>query len=303
MPGLLKIIARLQQSNRKAYYLAVLRIAVCCWFLKEIYFRWPAFEMLYSPNSFLPVRISNTFIFFHIKAVFLQAHYLLIVYSCIVFLVLNILGVGRNIVAVLLFIALTLLYHLNKDALNGGDKMALLLVFYLCFANSFSHLTLFKQKVLPLQQERFCNLLSNLAAYGIMINLCFGYFMAALFKVNDPYWQSGTAIHYFLNDPRYSIFAKDHTIFFPKLLIYTVTYGTILFESIFPFLVWKHGRSRNIMLITGLVMHLGIYAFFMIYGMSLTYIIQYGLFFTDEEVKRFAGKLKTLLRAKNKAAV
>lgn len=286
-----KIIWHLQQKNEKAYYLAFLRVALSIWCLKELLFRWPAFEMLYSNHSFIKVAPASSLYLFRINPSFLREHYMTVIYICIVLLVLNIFGIGRNVVSFLLFLTLRLLNSINDKFGNSGDEMAMLLAFYLSFANTFSHFTLFKQKILPEAKQKIYNLVSNIAAYSIMINLCLVYFMSCVYKAADPLWLNGTAMHYFLNYERHSIFATGKYITMPMILVYALTYGTLLFEFSFPFLVWQK-KSRNIVLLTGVIMHSGIYIFLMIYAMSIIFIMQYGLFFSNEEVIACVEKLK-----------
>jgi hypothetical protein len=284
----------LQQSNQKAYYFSFLRVSLCLWILKEIFFRWPALKLLYSKESFLNLAPLNTIYIFHIPPEFLKQHYMAIVYVCVVLLVLNMLGIGRNIVSFLLLISCTILYSMNNKFTNAGDKMSLVLLFYLSFANTFAHFTLFKRKPLSVQNEKLYNLLSNLAAYSILINLCFIYFVSGLSKFQNPQWQNGSAIYYYLNYERFSVFAAGgRLVRFPAIFLYLLNYGTILLELSFPFLVW-HKRSRNVVLLLCLLMHLGIYSFLMIYGMSIIFIMQYGMFYTNREVVAAAEKIKAL---------
>ena len=288
-------ITHLQQCNQKAYYLAFLRVALCLWFLKELLFRWPLFEILYSKHSFFKIPPSLAFRFLHLNPAWYREHYLLVVYTCVILLVLNIFGIGRNVISFSLFIALTLLYSLNNKFANSGDEMSMLLAFYLSFANTFSHFTLFRRQAYSPSKEKLYNLVSNLAAYSILFNLCIVYFMAGLYKLQDPYWQKGTAVHYFLNDDRYSILAADKHVAAPAVLIYIINYGTILFELSFPFLVLFR-RTRKAVLLLGLTMHFCIYLFLMIYGMSVIFIIQYGIFFSNQEIKSAAEKIKSILK-------
>lgn len=289
-------IGKLQQKNDKAYYLAVLRVLVSVWFIKEMLFRLPAFEVLYSNRSFLKLDSTYSLQLFGLNAHFLKEHYLMLVAICMLLLLLNLFGIGRNLVSLLLFIAFTILYHLDNKFANSGDEMSMLLLMYLSFANTFSYFTLFKRKPLSPQKEKVYNLISNLAAYSMMINLCLSYFMAGVFKASDPYWQKGMGIYYFINDDRYSVFAAGGKhVDFPLILSYIFNYGTLLLEFSFPFLVW-HKKYRNIIFIVCLLMHFGIYAFLMIYGMTVIFIIQYGMFYSNEEVMMAVQKINLFFR-------
>ena len=289
-------IWRLQQKNDKAFYLALLRVLVSLWFIKEMLFRWPAFEVLYSSHSFLKLESTYSLKLFGLNAHLLKEHYMVLVAVCMLLLLLNLFGIGRNLVSFLLFISFTIFYHLDNKFANSGDEMSMLLLFYLSFANTFSHFTLFKRKPLPPSKEKLYNLVSNLAAYSIMVNLCLSYFMAGVFKSMDAYWQNGMGIYYFVNDDRYSVFAAgSRHVALPFILSAIISYGTIILELSFPFLVW-YKKSRNIVFAVCLLMHIGVYAFLMIYGMTIIFIIQYGLFYTNEEMMAVAEKIKLFFR-------
>ena len=176
--------------------------------------------------------------------------------------------------------------------------MSMLLAFYLCFADTFSQFTLFKQKAYSLPKQKIYNLLSNLAAYAIIGNLCLSYFLAGAYKLQDPYWLRGEGMYYIVNDERFSILAAGGKhIAVPALLVHFFSYGTILFEISFSFFICFR-RSRKFLLLLGLLMHLCVYLFLMIYGLSLIFIIQYGLFFSNEEVTSFVEKLKSRIKYK-----
>lgn len=259
--------------------------------------RWPGIEIFYSNNSFLHVKASSSLYFLHIDPVWLRAHYMILIYACIVLLILNILGIGRNLVSLGVFLGFTLLNDLDDRITNGGDVMSTLLLLYLSFANSFSYFTLFKRKPLREPAEKLYNLLSNLAAWCIIINLCFAYFFSGFFKVLNPYWQNGTALHYFLNDERYSVFAAGGKyVEFPAFFLYIINYGTLLLELCFPVLVFYKKKYRNPILFTCFLMHLGIYSFLMVYTMSMIFVLQYGMFYSNEELLSLVEKIKAKFR-------
>lgn len=296
MLNIKETIWRFQQKNEKGYYLAVLRVLVSLWFIKELYFRWPAFEFLYSNQSFLKLNPSLSLQAFGLNVSFLRDHYPAVIGVCMFLLLLNLFGIGRNIVSLLLYLSMTVLYHLNNKFANSGDEMAMLLLLYLSFANTFSHFVLYKRTPFSAEKEKIYNLVSNLAAWSIIINLCISYFMAGAYKILQSYWQDGTAIYYFINDDRYSLFAAgSRHVALPWLLSLIIGYGTVLLELLFPFLVFDK-KTRNAVLGLCLLMHLGIYSFLMVYGMSVIFVIQYGLFYSNEEVTAAAEKIKAFLK-------
>ncbi len=97
-----QLAQRLQQNNEKAFYLAFLRVATSVWLLKELLLRWPAFEVLYSNNSFFSIKPGVPYILYsYMQSV--REHYMLLIWLCMLLLVLNIFGIGRNLVSVLRF--------------------------------------------------------------------------------------------------------------------------------------------------------------------------------------------------------
>jgi hypothetical protein len=83
------------------------------------------------------------------------------------------------------------------------------------------------------------------------------YLNAGLWKLSSPLWRDGTALHY----------AMSHNIFhrFPFAIpagldpVLTVaTYITLAWEITFAFLVW-HRWTRRIALVSGILVHLGIF--------------------------------------------
>lgn len=289
-------IGKLQQKNERSYFLAVLRVLSGLWFMKEMIFRWKAFGIFFGPGRFADLDTSFTLERYGINVNFLKEHYIILVSLIMILLLLNILGIGKNIISLFLFITVIILFHLNNKYTNGGDLMYMLLLLYLSFANSYDHFTLIKRKPFAEEKEKVYNLASNLAAYSIMINLCLCYFLAGAFKASDPYWQKGTGIYYFANDDRFSVFAAGgRQVNMPFWLSLIIGYGTIILEMGFPFLVWNK-RSRNITLLLCFLMHAGAFFFLMIYDMSLIFVIQYGIFYSNEEVTAFAGKIKRYFR-------
>jgi len=253
-------------------------------------------ETFYSNKSILRLPVSETLILLHISPEGIRSWYLLIAVVCMALLLLNLFGIGRNLTSIALFLSMTVLYHLNNRFLNSGDEMAMLLLFYLSFANTFSYFTLRKRPFLAEKKEKMYNLLSNLASWSIIINLCMVYFLSGLFKTLDPYWQNGTALHYFLNDNRYSLLAAEgKTVEAPLWLLYFLNYGTLVLELGFPVLVFFR-RTRTVTLVLCILMHLGIYSLFMVYAMSIIFVIQYGLFYNNETVLSIWEKINNRVR-------
>lgn len=291
MNQLLPILNLLKADNRKRNYLALLRVMVSLWYLQQLFFRRNALDLIYSNHSILRLEPSWAMRFFHLDTAYFRADYPYLIGFAVLLLVLNLLGIGRNLVAFLLFLWMGFIYWLNDNYGNGGDKMALILLFYLSFADTYARFTLFKTKPRTPDCQAMANLVSNLAAFSIMLNLCLCYFMAFVHKLEDLVWLNGSAIRFALNDERFGAFAFNRWLGDRHYLIMLLSYSVLLFEATFPFLVWIP-RWRKTMVVLGVLLHAGIFLFLMIYGMSIIFIIQYGLFLPNATVEKWLDMVR-----------
>jgi hypothetical protein len=284
----------LQQENRKSFYLAFLRAAISLWLLKELYFNWTSLEILYGSKSFV-VRSDNSVLAWLPGCfVFIRNHYSWLILPYVLINLANIFGIGRWFTSLLLFLMVDIFQKLNMELVNGGDKMVRLVLLYLIFANSYDYFVLYKRKIIDPDKKKIINLLSNLAAYSIMIQLCLVYFSSGYAKLTNEFWRSGHAVYYALLMERFM-----GTTFNRYLVQYAwfdkaADYFTIFFELSFPFFVWIK-KLRNPTIIAGIIFHLFIYIFMMLYGFEIAFILLYGLFFTNEELLTVRDKCKLFL--------
>lgn len=284
----------LQEANYKSFYLAFLRIGISGWLLKEVFINWESMDLLYgqtfvlSKNNFLNRLPGGDFLW--VKSYYL---WFIIVYIVVIFL--NITGIGRSFSALLLFAMLYTLQKMNLSNVNGGDVFVKLILFYLIFANSYEHLVLFKQKKMAEGERKFKNLLSNLAAMSIMMQLCIAYFSSGLAKIMEPVWLHGEATYYAMSTERYIGTPINKYIVQHKWIDYLSNYGTLLFELSFPLLIWVK-KLRKSLLISGIIFHACIYIFLMIYGFEVVFVLTYGLFLPNKKLLNFAQKIKLYFR-------
>ena len=279
-------IEYLQHKNHKAFYLAVMRVFFGFFLLKEILLKLSSAAYLYGSNSIFRFTEHSSFIVFGIDITTLQEHYVMILSIYILAIILFIFGIGKRFTAFLIFFLILILQKLNNSTVNGGDKMARLLIFYFAFANSFEYFCLKKTNTKVQQNTATDNLISNLAAYSIMIQLCFAYFITFLNKFNNSCWFNGTAIYYVFQTEAYQGTHYNQLLTQSKLFVYVATYFALIFEGCFAFLIWFK-KLRIPLLIGGLMLHFGIYFFMMIYNLQIVFLLPYGLFFSNQEVILF----------------
>ncbi|MEO5893058.1 MAG: HTTM domain-containing protein [Ferruginibacter sp.] len=281
----------LQEKNYKSFYLAFLRVALSLWLLKEVCINWSSMDILYGPfafsipkNNFLTSIPGGASILIH-------NHYRIFVIIHISVILLNISGIGRWATALLLLAMVHILQQMNGLVFNNGNALVKLVLLYLIFADSYQYFVLFKSNREDNNKRKFRNLLSNLAVLSIMLQLCLAYFASGVSKIMDPYWQNGEATYYALSMERFMGTLLNKYIVQHRWIDYLSNYVVIAFELLFPFLIWVK-KLRSPLLITGILFHLGIYIFLMIYGFQIAFILLYGLFLPNNKLLKILTFIK-----------
>jgi hypothetical protein len=290
----------LQDDSHRSFYLSFLRVTISFWLLKELFFNWSSVEFLYGSKAFVTLKDYGVNQLFYFDTNSLREHYLilLIVYLLLIFL--NIFGIGKWITALLLFICYDILQRENLYFFSGGERMARLILFYLVFANSYDYFSLFKRRDVSIETRKLNNLLSNLAALAIMLQLCLAYFVSGFSKLDSELWRNGQATYYTLSAERYLGTSFNKQLVQQAWFVYASTYFTLAFELLFPFLIWFK-KLRSPFLIMGILLHAGIYIFMMIYGFQIVFLLIYGLFFSNRQTLGLYHKARSLFRRKNVA--
>jgi hypothetical protein len=276
------IIKHLESKNHKGFYLSVMRVLLGVFLLKEIALKIPYTNWLYSNTSIFQFNNHSSFIVLGIDVTVLKQYYQFIIAVYISAIIFFIFGIGKRYTAFAIFMLILVLQKINNSTVNGGDKMARLLLFYFVFANSFDYCC-YKIKS---NTSTINNVVSNLAAYSMMLQLCLAYFVAFINKINNPYWFNGSAIYYVFQTQAYQGTSINSSLAKSHLFVYVSTYFTLLFEGGFPFLIWFK-KLRLPLVIAGLILHFGIYFFMMIYNLQIIFLLPYCLFFTNDELLSF----------------
>lgn len=289
----------LQQDDNRSFYMAFLRIAISIWLLKELCINYSILQMIYGTDSFIVVKNNPLFKLLHIDIAILRNHYIPLLWIYVGIIILNILGIGKNITAFFLFLFTEMFFRMNLYVAHGGIFMCRFIVLYLVFANSYKYFTVFKrQNELMGDRRNFSIFLTNLSAYAIIIHLCIVYFSTALAKAQFGMWQSGVATYYIFSQERFNGTGYNAQWVQNALFVKFTTYYTLFFEFTFPFLVWIK-KFRLPLICMGTLLHIGIYFIMMIYGFQIVFILTYGLFFTNEEWFKVIRVIKNKLPFKN----
>ncbi len=274
---------QLQRENYKSFYLAFLRVAVCLLLLKETFLTWPNFDILYGENVFLEYSKG--------AVAGMHIHYLYFHLIYIAVIITHLLGIGKYLGAAVVFYMFNVLYSVDTPIINGGDTMMRLVLFYLIFADSYQHFVLLKKTPFGKEITKIINLLSNLSALSIMLQLCYAYFTSALAKIHTDIWYNGEAVYYILLQERYMGTMFNKALVKHEWFVLSATYFTILFELLFPVLIWIK-KLRPALIAAGILLHAGVYLFLMLYNFQLIFMLVYGLFLSNKTMLEYAKKIQ-----------
>jgi hypothetical protein len=133
------------------------------------------------------------------------------------------------------------------------------------------------------------SLVSNWGRRLIQLQLCYIYWYAFLAKLGSARWREGLALRDVLSSPLYA----EWPGYLHPLLAMPLSYSSLLFEGLFPILVWK-SKWRTRALLAGVVFHLGIEIFLKIPAFSVAMLSGYALFLRDAEAEAVLERLSRL---------
>jgi vitamin K-dependent gamma-carboxylase-like protein len=119
------------------------------------------------------------------------------------------------------------------------------------------------------------------------------YFNAGLWKIFNPYWRDGSAVHYVVQSNVYRRLPHGMPLAFDQL-VSVLTYATLAWELTFAFLLF-FSRTRRIALIAGILIHLGMLSTIEIGPFHVVMLTSYLAFLEPEDVPRLPDRLQFLL--------
>lgn len=272
-----KLLFFFESENIFSFYTAVFRVFICFHILKKIFLQWDFFEILYRGNSFF-IPDNSQFESLGINGDFFRQNFNIYLFIYLTLIILLLFGIGRNLTALGVFICLEIQQRLCYTILNGGDNLFKFLVLYMIFINSYEFFVL-KKKIRA--NPSISNLISNLATYSICIHLCLVYFISAIHKIHADVWFNGVANYYILSSERFRGTSINSELAKNGIFVTLTTYFTIAVELFYPILIWIK-KTRILMIISALILHIGIYIFMMIYDFQIVFIVVQGFFISNK---------------------
>ena len=192
-----------------------------------------------------------------------------------------------------MFVFYEFLQSLCPIILNGGDNLLKFIMLYMIFINSYKYFSINKSN----NSTPLNNLITNLAGYSICIHLCLAYFFSAIHKIHADVWFNGIATYYTLSLERFRGTSFNLDLAKNGFLVTISTYITILIELSYPFLIWFK-RTKLLMIISAILLHVSIYVLMMIYDFQLVFIFVQGFFLSNRFWLNFVSNIKMLIYAK-----
>ena len=215
----------------------------------------------------------------------------------IAFSITFILGLFPRFSALILFFLLMLFKFRNIFLMDGGDNIITAILPLFLFINSESLIGSYnrlKEKI-GIANSFYVFQIHKLFVFGIMLQVCIIYLFAGLHKLQGEVWTNGTALYYILNSEDFSAYAINEYITRLPIIVYFLTWFTIVFQLSFPFLVWLP-KTRKALLILGILLHIGIFVMMRIDNFSFIMLVCYAVFFTDHEYELFKIKAKNIIK-------
>lgn len=196
----------------------------------------------------------------------------------------------RTSSAALYFFTLNLDNRANV-IMDGGNNLMHLILFYLIFASPGTH------KKPSSLWHYMDNLSTNLSFYMCRIQVTLVYLTAGMLKLAGPLWTKGVALYYTMNVVEYGLPMVAKLMSYLPILMVIATYGTVLFQISFPFMIWNR-TARPLYMAIGTVLHLQISLVMGLFMFGLAMCTSYFCFYTDEQaatIMKYGSQLKLKL--------
>ncbi|SHE68476.1 TQO small subunit DoxD [Seinonella peptonophila] len=198
----------------------------------------------------------------------------LVIFGGILICLLYIIGFQTRIMGVLMFVIMFSLYMRNLDITHGGDNILRILLLYIMFTSVGRYFSVDQwlkkrreKKAKPPSWLSRSQLLTdskavihNFAWLACVIQLVFMYFSSGSYKIMGSLWQNGTGLYYASRVQDF--FNPDLTPLLWKsdLIMILMSYGTVLFQVAFPFLLLNR-FTKYVAILSACMLHIGIAAF------------------------------------------
>lgn len=184
------------------------------------------------------------------------------------------------------------LYRRNPFFPNGGDNLAVIVQFFLMFANTAAFAAI--DAAAPRSEgarslaARLLAVVHNGALVAAILQLCTVYTFAGLHKASGEMWYTGTAIYYILNVAEYAWPPYSTWLTSNPYLVVALSYATVVFQLGFA-LALVSPRTRYLWVVGGIAFHGGIAVMMGLWTFSWFVLSVYWLLLSDAEYRQLSA--------------
>jgi hypothetical protein len=181
---------------------------------------------------------------------------------------------------------------LSGDMLAADGWGAVLWAFWACAGLAYAAERLLPSRDLRTVVDAAGTMLHNCAMAVIVVEICLVYAVAGWYKTQGPLWADGTAVYYPLHVDYYTPWPTlSHALSAEPHVVFLITYGTMLVQLAFPFLVFNP-RCRKALLGLLMVEHFFMGVVLGIPFFSLAMLAADAVFLPTDVLRRVAGAVE-----------
>ncbi|TGE18301.1 HTTM domain-containing protein [Hymenobacter elongatus] len=287
-------------SQARTLGLSIFRVILGVLVLKNCIFYFPMADALFGQNAIydygLYLKDMNSslmhWLIFPFQAPFAPQAYLLIM---TIFSALFILAIGGRGVGLILYLLILILKARNELILDGSDNVIQVTMPFLLLADSYEHFRYSDRKAgtTPSRWATWYQPVATLAAYGLLIQVCYVYFFTGMEKAQGKLWLNGTATYYTMRVEEFRATEWNVPLTANYFFVVLSTYFTLFWEQAFAFLVWFR-KTKYYVLLCGVLLHVGIWLFMRIDNFSWIMLGTYFVFITNGEYRMLLDRTREL---------
>lgn len=265
------------------------RVTLGVWAIYYYVLHLPVHEILWGPSGIWPHdRFLESQPFLSVwqlsaSPVFSHAVYLVGIAAALAFT----LGYRSRLAAALHWLMIWSLQERNPLITDGGDNIMRIVLLFLVLVNTGAHFSLDARRIrrpLPPALRQSMAIVHNVGVLLILAQLSMLYMSTGLYKAMGELWQNGTALYYILRVDEFSWPGVAEFIYRNPYLVVFGTYGTVLFEVVFPPALFNRW-TRYAMILIGAGFHMGIALFMGLVTFAWSMLSVYPLLVTDAEYR------------------
>ncbi|MDQ7858808.1 MAG: DCC1-like thiol-disulfide oxidoreductase family protein [Armatimonadota bacterium] len=198
------------------------------------------------------------------------------------------LGWHARLMGALHWLAVWSLQERNPFIGDGGDNLMRIVLLFLVLVDAGARLSVDARRprrVSPLWVREVAAVAHNVGVVLVVAQLALLYASTGLYKAAGELWQNGTALYYILRVDEFSNPALAATVYRSPYLVVGGTYGTVLFEVMFPAALFNPW-TRGVLIVTGVLFHVGIAVLMGLVTFAWSMLSLYPLLLTDAQYRR-----------------